>query len=840
MHFRRKKAFEYLKWRGAKCLSLNADLLKAHTYLSERGDNMKATTVMMQMSQARIREVSNQYHAAEKARAIIALDLRTLAVRVHRQQIFRRRDMKVLIMKAEKGRIANKKRAKMYLVLEKLGKGALEKVYRTQNAVDMLHAVGACCLAHCRRQVTAKMHLEGRVYRLQKAILQMNLGHKWLSKLGEGAITTSTNHNDARDWLGAVVKNIVRSNVVEKQVLARQELVSAVQQARDAWYCRVLMEKYPKELGEFEKAVSVRESERMKAAAQLATRDDKVRDLTQHVFAIYDIDQSGEVDRQEFIAMMKNGLLLGLDEPPTRDELRDAFAQIDVDRSGAVSFQEFYAWFHHSRNDQSQKLPGLNEVVPVRDRALKDMLAAYHRGELELAKEDLKPPQPKAVRRKKVKDAPVIVEKESLASRLAAKARSDPNDSAIKRRLMARRARDAQEKADALAVDFRANCVKIFQLCDEDKSGTLTIQEVMGALKDKPDVLRFIKTCRNPVLSEFLVPPRVQAAMKECDKNSDGVIDKDEWKALSDTSLEAILERHALARAADDEFVDEFLDMAVLIYDLVDEDQNGTLAKEELTKAMGEDEDVIEFIVRCPLPELQDLLNPETLEKSLVTMDEDDDGSISKDEWTEVMSKALNKLLDERQKERDEDNEFAMDFQSKAREVFCMIDADESWTLDKEELIVGIGQKRVSRFLIACGNEHLQYLCVPARLGHTLFELDADHSGEISLEEWDMAIAIALDKKLEQRAARRRRDLQVAANARLEEAFDLNAETLDAVRDLKLAQEEGRVDADGNILTAEDMERIALEAEMARLAAIPRNAWGMPLSSRSSMICAIM
>ena len=31
-----------------------------------------------------------------------------------------------------------------------------------------------------------------------------------------------------------------------------------------------------------------------------------------------------------------------------------------------------------------------------------------------------------------------------------------------------------------------------------------------------------------------------------------------------------------------------------------------------------------------------------------------------------------------------------------------------------------------------------------------------------------------------------------------------------------------------------------LEAEIARLRAIPRNAWGMPLSNRSSLLCAIM
>ena len=52
-----------------------------------------------------------------------------------------------------------------------------------------------------------------------------------------------------------------------------------------------------------------------------------------------------------------------------------------------------------------------------------------------------------------------------------------------------------------------------------------------------------------------------------------------------------------------------------------------------------QDEDVIEFIVKCPLPELQDLLNPELLDKALSEMDTDDDGTISKDEWTEAVGK---------------------------------------------------------------------------------------------------------------------------------------------------------------------------------------------------------
>ena len=129
-------------------------------------------------------------------------------------------------------------------------------------------------------------------------------------------------------------------------------------------------------------------------------------------------------------------------------------------------------------------------------------------------------------------------------------------------------------------------------------------------------------------------------------------------------------------------------------------------------------------------------------------------------------------MLDERQKDRDADTEFAIDFQTKAREVFEMID-DDSWTLDKEELMAGINQKRVSRFLISCGNEHLQYLaCRPP--GPDALGAGHQRRWVSSLDGRDSAIASALDKKLEQRAAARNRDEKVAADQRLAEAFDMS------------------------------------------------------------------
>ena len=48
------------------------------------------------------------------------------------------------------------------------------------------------------------------------------------------------------------------------------------------------------------------------------------------------------------------------------------------------------------------------------------------------------------------------------------------------------------------------------------------------------------------------------------------------------------------------------------------------------------------------------------------------------------------------------------------------------------------------------------------------------------------------------------------------------------------------LDTNGNTISQEEMDRRAEEAELERLRNIPRNAWGMPLSNRSSLLCAIM
>ena len=76
--------------------------------------------------------------------------------------------------------------------------------------------------------------------------------------------------------------------------------------------------------------------------------------------------------------------------------------------------------------------------------------------------------------------------------------------------------------------------------------------------------------------------------------------------------------------------------------------------------------------------------------------------------------------------------------------------------------------KEVKMFLANCGNENLQYLLVPSRLNHALSVLDKDGDDEIDANEWEDAIAKALQKKLEQRRAMREANAEAAAKAILD------------------------------------------------------------------------
>ena len=110
-----------------------------------------------------------------------------------------------------------------------------------------------------------------------------------------------------------------------------------------------------------------------------------------------------------------------------------------------------------------------------------------------------------------------------------------------------------------------------------------------------------------------------------------------------------------------------------------------------------------------------------------------------------------------------------------ARTCFMIMDADDSGTLSRDEILTAVkSDKRVLGFLRECKEAVLRDLLVPERLEASLEEMDADKSGEIDMEEWINAVTLSLNAEME-----REKKLQEEAMEKLAEV--LEGEDLDAI-----------------------------------------------------------
>ena len=91
--------------------------------------------------------------------------------------------------------------------------------------------------------------------------------------------------------------------------------------------------------------------------------------------------------------------------------------------------------------------------------------------------------------------------------------------------------------------------------------------------------------------------------------------------------------RERAAAAADEEFSAEFLTAARKVFQMIDDDDSGTLEKAEIVTAVKSNQKVIKFLINCGNKNLQYLLVPSRLEAALAAMDTDNDGHIDVDEW---------------------------------------------------------------------------------------------------------------------------------------------------------------------------------------------------------------
>ena len=332
-----------------------------------------------------------------------------------------------------------------------------------------------------------------------------------------------------------------------------------------------------------------------------------------------------------------------------------------------------------------------------------------------------------------------------------------------------RRERAAQRADAEFSVEFLNAARKVFQMIDDDGSGTLEKQEIVTAVKSNQRVIKFLVNCGNPNLQFLLVPSRLESALVQMDTDRDGHIDEVEWEeaieiALSNKLADRAAKRELQSKSAQkeiEEFTLDFKNAARRCFTMIDKDGGGTLSIEEIVKSVdlvNGDQEVISFLKTCGEENLMFLLHPPRLKKALEYLDADGSGEVDVDEWEVAINKGLAKRLEQMAVERERreragaqaDEEFSAEFLTAAREVFQMIDADDSGDLEKQEIVVAVrANQKVIKFLTNCGNKNLQYLLVPSRLESALAQMDTDRDGSIDCTEWEECIETALANKLE-------------------------------------------------------------------------------------------
>jgi Ca2+-binding EF-hand superfamily protein len=203
-----------------------------------------------------------------------------------------------------------------------------------------------------------------------------------------------------------------------------------------------------------------------------------------------------------------------------------------------------------------------------------------------------------------------------------------------------RRAKAAAAADEEFSVEFLNAARAVFRMIDADGSGTLEKAEVIDAVKNNQQVIKFLETCGNPNLQYLLVPARLEAALEALDTDRSGEIDAREWEAAIETALKAKLEQRRVEReqaqsanrAEIEAFTAEFLNAARECFLMIDKDNSGTLTKKEIVHSVSSDKSVKDFLQNCGEPNLQFLLVPARLEASLDALDTSKDGELDMDE----------------------------------------------------------------------------------------------------------------------------------------------------------------------------------------------------------------
>jgi len=98
-----------------------------------------------------------------------------------------------------------------------------------------------------------------------------------------------------------------------------------------------------------------------------------------------------------------------------------------------------------------------------------------------------------------------------------------------------------EESANREIIAFKAEFLnaakRCFELIDKDGGGTLSIDEIISAVKNDEEVIHFLNTCGDENLEFLLHPPRLKIALKRLDTDGSGELDAEEWDVAINCGL---------------------------------------------------------------------------------------------------------------------------------------------------------------------------------------------------------------------------------------------------------------------------------------------------------------
>ena len=378
--YRRKIAFEWLNSVGRASVEHSKRQDASVKWLQEKG--LKATVQYFKCIDAYdfcTKRAERAFRTWEKRDGAL-LFLGKRAAKFKRVWEAKKSALRYLIPRGERAITHLSSQRQCQSFLAERGEVAKEYMIRFTESLGYLLKWGYESSHHVAIQGEARAWLSQKIVRIQKGMKLREEARKELEKRGVHAKRHVMAHAKARGVLANRVEMARQRH--ERGMKAINDLALFVGDARVTLARRALEIQCPGKIKDTEKAIKQEDKDKDRQRKALSV-DARFQVELKDAYDYYDTDGGGEIDKIVFRHLLNSGYLLQI----PIEEIDDCYTQIDKDGSGGVDFGEFYSWFNHewSHDRHRGKKNGFRvaNIIPSRQRAIRQLLPKFSKGELQ-------------------------------------------------------------------------------------------------------------------------------------------------------------------------------------------------------------------------------------------------------------------------------------------------------------------------------------------------------------------------------------------------------------------------------------------------------------------------